>query len=1173
MSLKWSTRRAPDGQSEPGDRDEEETFEWPSNMRDVVGALMGRIDKLQGVVSVLREKNAEFEVRLQTEGQLRRDMEMWWGTKRPEPDKRLHQARRTTGKAQPPSNYQHYYGVDNPDRLLTLGAKKSEGPPPPARTDASESSEYETDAPPMFKTAGYTAKLNRVDWDKFDTVAGQRGYRQGERGLFVVDVLVGDPPLALGLPVRPHTPTPPAIEDSTPSEATPDTIAASSSPAESNPLPERIRINSGYVAPFILSFSFPNAPSPKQESVLMIPPFKALTYLGDRIRQEYHRLSEILGKETKCKGAVHSDMVPTAKAEAIATSTDSTSTDRDNGSKGHAVLEDPSALPPTSGFDEDDKSDSYECEHNSEATRMAHFGCLLEFIDEDLKRRTDFIRGGSCERITYAELWLLFQPGDVVVWKDTRQACLVLGTVDPGHKVTQRFHGGALKSAAGEAPDGFEVIHVVIGFDGQTLGPVTGRTKFLPFDGEKPITSLYFYPLAYSSIPNTREALISRGKKFPDMTRIRHMHYTGPTRNGSSVDYADSQVVVDFEECYRHNPQWRPDIQSLVGAQVESIGVDPSKVNPSQPRPCAGSCCKNETIFREDRIDRYRNSEFMNSHIPAHRSQRPSLFIYPRSLDELEASGTEISDLEYLIMSEGVYGFVLRSRKWAYLYMDKLSPSTRLDDSAEREEGSPKATERRENAFDQLVLPPGHKDMVKSLITQHFRDKESGETESADIVRGKGKGLIILLHGAPGVGKTSTAECVASYFDKPLFQITCGDLGVFAGDVESALEKHFALASRWGCILLLDEADVFLSARSPTDHLRNSLVSVFLRVLEYYVGCLFLTTNRVGDFDEAFASRIHMSLYYPPLSLESTQRVFGLNLNRIEKRLQSKDVKLDVDRVAIGGFTASYWHEYPRARWNGRQIRNACQTALALAEFESTKADDASLNAQTSLVSLEVKHFQKVADAYLGFIEYLRDIYGVHADERAKENFLRASIKDPATMSKSSSGVNPLVARRSEHHFAQGSSWNEPPTPPQNFRQQGHYTSGYPSSSSFGNPAQSYGPPHGHDLGGGPGYGGPSHYHGPPHESQQQRRNPGAGPYASPYQGHSDVNRQQQAGPDAMYPLENPGIQQQRGHGPPPQDRTGRWPSGLAGNVGTDIGEGRAEQQGAGRGDKSNTFE
>lgn len=86
-----------------------------------------------------------------------------------------------------------------------------------------------------------------------------------------------------------------------------------------------------------------------------------------------------------------------------------------------------------------------------------------------------------------------------------------------------------------------------------------------------------------------------------------------------------------------------------------------------------------------------------------------------------------------------------------------------------------------ETTLDQLVLPPGHKNIVKSLISQHFQDKATGryEAEEKDVVRGKGivflysfygirpykwlthfkigKGLIILLHGAPGVGKTSTA--------------------------------------------------------------------------------------------------------------------------------------------------------------------------------------------------------------------------------------------------------------------------------------------------------------------------------------------------------------------------------------------------------------------------------
>lgn len=99
------------------------------------------------------------------------------------------------------------------------------------------------------------------------------------------------------------------------------------------------------------------------------------------------------------------------------------------------------------------------------------------------------------------------------------------------------------------------------------------------------------------------------------------------------------------------------------------------------------------------------------------------------------------------------------------------------------------------------------------------------ELETQDLIRGKGKGIIILLHGAPGVGKTATAEAVAQRWNKPLFPITCGDLGIDAAGVEKSLNNFFRLAHLWDCILLLDEADVFITQRERGDLARNALVS------------------------------------------------------------------------------------------------------------------------------------------------------------------------------------------------------------------------------------------------------------------------------------------------------------------------------------------------------------
>ena len=104
--------------------------------------------------------------------------------------------------------------------------------------------------------------------------------------------------------------------------------------------------------------------------------------------------------------------------------------------------------------------------------------------------------------------------------------------------------------------------------------------------------------------------------------------------------------------------------------------------------------------------------------------------------------------------------------------------------------------------------------------------------------------------------------------------MSAGDLGLDPRHVESKLQGILDMCTRWNAILLLDEADVFLEERSLHELERNKLVSIFLRVLEYYEGIMFLTTNRVQTFDAAFQSRIHISLDYKELNKKSRKKVW-----------------------------------------------------------------------------------------------------------------------------------------------------------------------------------------------------------------------------------------------------------------------------------------------------------
>jgi AAA+ superfamily predicted ATPase len=112
------------------------------------------------------------------------------------------------------------------------------------------------------------------------------------------------------------------------------------------------------------------------------------------------------------------------------------------------------------------------------------------------------------------------------------------------------------------------------------------------------------------------------------------------------------------------------------------------------------------------------------------------------------------------------------------------------------------------------------KTLVSTLVTNQI-----DPDKNTDLMSGKGNGLFILLHSGPGTGKTLTAESVAEFAKKPLYRVTCGDIGIKAEEVEKYLEVVLLLGKIWGCVVLLDEADVFLEQYTLFDLQQNALVS------------------------------------------------------------------------------------------------------------------------------------------------------------------------------------------------------------------------------------------------------------------------------------------------------------------------------------------------------------
>ena len=465
---------------------------------------------------------------------------------------------------------------------------------------------------------------------------------------------------------------------------------------------------------------------------------------------------------------------------------------------------------------------------------------LIAVMDNDLRPKMELcskISNKTLKEIAYEDLGYLFKPGDMVLAsQDQRlQALAVLATTG-GRKLLIEsqvkrpnddeepesfFH-----TSGGHSP--FVVDCFYYDFDGTNFGAILRSITIPKYEGRTPVNRLAVYPELLSGVANRdlKSILAERGRKYVQLcslSTIAHRTYTGRTLDDPPEE-VDSQVIIDFHMAAIVSSDQRPDKAQWMPTLGMTQPTEPDEREITEAhancyRQDCGICNNPRTnyVFNHQKFARQQSKQYVTSEE-----------IVNRPFGEVE-----LREHHFMLLPYRVFGFVLRSRKWGKnLLVPYEQPITNNEAGTARLDIDKlcDVTPPEQDNFKKLVLPEGHQDIVQALVETHFKQSSSdGEKPEAqhnvDLVRGKGKGLIVLLHGAPGVGKTSTAECVAEFVHRPLFAMTCGDIGESAGEVEYNLDRCFQLAHKWGCVLLLDEADVFLAKRDRLDLKRNALVS------------------------------------------------------------------------------------------------------------------------------------------------------------------------------------------------------------------------------------------------------------------------------------------------------------------------------------------------------------
>ncbi|PIG85022.1 hypothetical protein AARAC_000654 [Aspergillus arachidicola] len=411
----------------------------------------------------------------------------------------------------------------------------------------------------------------------------------------------------------------------------------------------------------------------------------------------------------------------------------------------------------------------------------------------------------------------------------------------------------------------FEVHAKCIDWDGKDFGYANIMLPIFQFGGTRRINDLLVFPESFhSSKDNVRSNAIARGRNFQELHGVHYRAYSGVMlwNNGDkrAERNVDDRIVIDAESYLDSNPDENRDLDALDDDSIMQTL---------------------ETSDNNHITDAYDFNDYgMGTN---HYTTKSSITAGEQTNPETKVR--ELTDEQLLLYNTHVRGYSLKLKKWGMFYVTKVTPITWNND-----------------AFSHLMLPTGKKAFD-------------------DVIKGKGLGILMLLVGSPGTGKTLTAEAVAGRVRKPLYMLSAGELGQSTEDIENRLSDTLQLTEKWDAVLLFDECDVFLQERSVRHLAHNEIVALFLRLLEYYRGILIMTSNHADIIDRAFKSRIHLILHYPELVPQAKEQIWRQFVNRSNGQ---------------NTLTDEAYSLLAALPMNGRQIKNVIQIATLLAGQEKT---------------------------------------------------------------------------------------------------------------------------------------------------------------------------------------------------------------------------------------------